>query len=101
MTTTSLDEIVPRLQELDPDLVICMRRPWSATAAAVLTPPDENLAVPEPVRLAGFEYFLEVRVALDVAGVLRLSRLEGTADEHVRLLLHYADNDAYPDWLRP
>ena len=83
---TTVADAIAALDTLDEDDVIYARKPWSPTAAAMIGPDDL-----EP---AGFEYFLEVSVAREV--------LEGpllTLDERVRLLLHYAEYDAYPDWL--
>src|SRR5690606_12561506 len=59
----NLDQTVASISDLDDDAIICVTRPWSATAACVVVAPDENLAVPQAVKNAGFEYFLEVYIA--------------------------------------
>ena len=59
--------------------------------------PDESLKVPEDVKISGFDYFLEVSVALEV-----LESLEGkpsSLDDKLRLLIYYAENDSYPDYI--
>ena len=59
--------------------------------------PDENLALPRDVKGAGFEYVLEVHVAKEVMEVFQGK--PPSLAEQVRLLLHYAEHDAYPDWV--
>lgn len=92
-----LQELVAQLDGLEEDSIICAKRPWSETAEAQLVQPDEEWAVPSDVKEAGFEYVLEVHVAKELMEVF-----EGkppSLAEQVRLLLHYAENDAYPDWV--
>jgi hypothetical protein len=52
--------------------------------------------VPEAVSAAGFEYFLEVVVACDE--VLDGAGQHLSARQKVEAGLHYAENDALPDW---
>lgn len=92
-----LQELIAQLEELDEGGIICAKRPWTASAEAELAAPDENLAVPEEVKRAGFVYFLEVSVAREVVGVF--GGKPASPDEKVRLLIHYAENDAYPEWV--
>lgn len=88
--------VIDQLDTLDEDSTIFARRPWSAFAGTHVAPLGEGGCVPNAVKEAGFEYFLEVPVAREV--------LEGTKsrslgrDERIRLLLYYAENDAYPEW---
>lgn len=53
--------------------------------------------MPADVDAAGYAYFLEVHVAKEVNRVS--AEKSPTLDEMVRLLVHYAENDAYPDWV--
>jgi len=53
--------------------------------------------VPSDLTTLGLEYFLEVHVAKEVLEVL--SGRKASKDEKLRLLIFYAENDAYPDWV--
>jgi hypothetical protein len=53
--------------------------------------------VPVDVRTEGFEYFLEVHIAREVLEVL--VERDVALDRRVSLLIHYAEHDAYPDWI--
>ncbi len=90
-------DLVANLEQLDDHQIICVKQPWTSGAEAQLTEPDERLAVPAEVKAAGFVYFLEVHAAKEVIGIFgeRLASL----DERVRLLIEYAQNDAYPEWI--
>ena len=92
-----LSQLVANLEQLDDDQIICVMQPWAAGAEARLTPPDDRLGVPVDVKSAGFVYFLEVHVAKEVLGVF--GDKPANLDEKVRLLLEYAETDAYPDWV--
>lgn len=93
----TLDETVRQLDSLDKDAILCIRRPWTHHAECVVTAPDEDLGVPSHVKDAGFVYFLEVHVAHEVLGVFGAK--PPTHEERVRLLIDYAENDAYPEWV--
>ena len=95
--TVQLSELVASLEQIDHEQIICVMRPWTPDAEARLTPPDDDLGVPDEVKAAGFVYFLEVHVAKEVLGVF--DEKPASVDEQVRLLLAYAENDAYPDWV--
>lgn len=91
----TLTEAIQKLEELDDNAFICAERPWTQKSRCEAVLPTEALGVPEETRRAGLEYFLEVHLAKQVLGVLRPSSI--LADK-VRLLIYYAENDAYPDW---
>jgi len=93
----TLEEAIRQLDTFDEYHMICVRRPWSPSAECVVVAPAENLAQPAHVREAGFEYFLEVFVAHEVLGVF--GKKPPTLEEKIRLLIHYADYDAYPEWV--
>jgi hypothetical protein len=93
----TLDEAVKQLDILDEDAILCVRQPWAPSAECVVVAPDENFAVPKHIKGAGLAYFLEVHVAREVLGVF--GKKSPTHEEKVRLLIHYAENDAYPDWV--
>jgi len=92
----TLKEAVRQLDSLNEDLFLCVRRPWTPSAECVLVEPDDRLMVPAHVRIAGFDYFLEVHVAREVLEVL--DEETTSPDREVQLLLYYAEFDAYPDW---
>lgn len=95
MNSMRLVEAVERLSKLDEDATICVRKPWTGDAECVVISFEGKL--PSTTRKAGFEYFLEVDVALEVLEVFGDRR--PSLDERLELLIYYATNDAYPDWL--
>lgn len=91
-----LDEVLQNLEKFDESAVLCVRRPWAPGAECFVVAPDVNLGVPNHVKLAGGEYFMEVSVAREVLAVFEKP---ATLQAKVDLLLYYAENDAYPDWV--
>lgn len=92
-----LVDAVEGLQDLDEDAVLCAKRPWTRDAECRAVVLDEDMKVPQEVTAAGYEYFLEVHVAREVLAVL--GKRKAATDDKVRLLIFYAENDAYPDWV--
>lgn len=93
-----LREVVDRLSEFgDELLLICVQRPWEPMSEAQVVVPAEDLGVPVQVRAAGFEYFVDTPVANEVLGVFGDRPV--TTDDKVRLLIHYAEHDAFPAWV--
>jgi hypothetical protein len=92
-----LVDVVERLRDLDEDAVLCVKRPWTRDAECRAIVLDEEMKVPQEARAAGYEYFLEVHVAREVLAVL--GNRKAATDDKVRLLIFYAENDAYPDWV--
>lgn len=90
-------EAVERIDELEEEAVLCVRRPWVADAESHVCLLSSDLSVPPAVKALGYEYFLEVSVAKEVLAVL--NERTPTGDKKLRLLLHYAENDAYPEWV--
>ena len=93
----TLTEAITKIDSAGDETVIFSRRPWSPTAESTIGPLDDDLTVPASLREAGFEYFLEATVAKEVCEVFECH--PPTLDEKVRLLLYYAENDAYPEWV--
>jgi hypothetical protein len=91
-----LQHAIARLDEFDDEQIICAAKPWTPTSETVLTLPDQRAAVPDEIKQAGFEYFLEVAVAKEVIEVLQGN---DTAARRERLLIEYAETDAFPDWV--
>ncbi|WP_437619656.1 hypothetical protein [Sorangium sp. So ce1151] len=93
----TLGETINRLDTLDENAILCVRQPWTPSSECAVTAPDENLGVPRHVKDSGLAYFLEVHVAREVLDVF--GDKPPTTEEKVRLLIHYAENDAYPEWV--
>jgi hypothetical protein len=93
----TLDEVVIRLDDLGEDDILCVRAPWAPEADCVVATPGPSLEVPKATLDAGYSYFLEVHVAREVIGALSEGR--ASLKDKVKLLIHYAQNDAYPDWI--
>ncbi|RZI55403.1 MAG: hypothetical protein EOP37_28210 [Rubrivivax sp.] len=92
----NLTEIIARLDSADDSLCIVARRPWAPGAEAKLIALTDEYRVPVEVLADGYEYFLEVSLAVDdVIGDLRSL----TVGQKVEACIFYAENDAYPDWL--
>lgn len=53
--------------------------------------------MPSEVAARGLDYFLEVNIAKEVLEVL--GKKAASREEKVKLLIFYAENDAYPDWV--
>lgn len=92
-----LKEALDQVEQLSEDAVIFARKPWTLEADAEIGQLDNDLRVPEAIIDRGLEYFLEADVAKEVLGVFENRR--PTVDERRRLLMYYAENDAYPEWV--
>jgi hypothetical protein len=99
----SLRELASWLQSADDEQLsmktICLRAPWNADAEARLVQVDSESRLPADALAEGMKYFLEASVAREVLDVLRARPTKSSTDDACRLLLHYAENDAYPDWV--
>ena len=93
----TLYEIVAQLESVEDSLCIVAKRPWSKTSEAKLVSLTEEYRIPEQVLAQGFEYFLEVSVALDE--VLQGLRVSLSPDQRYEAVQFYAENDAFPEWL--
>jgi hypothetical protein len=91
-----LAEIVATLESADESLCIVAKRPWAGDSEARLVAVDEDFQIPNEVLAAGYEYFLEVSVAIEdvLTGPVALS-----PEQRVAAVIYYAENDAYPAWL--
>lgn len=79
------------------DLVVFAKRPWDLDSEAVIATLDSNYCVPADIREAGFEYFIDAPIAREVLEVF--GSREPFPEQIQKLLLFYAENDAYPDWI--
>ncbi|KWW35018.1 hypothetical protein [Cupriavidus metallidurans] len=93
----NLASIIADLESADSTLTIVAKRPWTANSGARLVSLTDEYSIPGNVLLEGFEYFLEVSIALDEVLGESASRL--SSDQRVAAIVYYAENDDYPDWL--
>ncbi len=94
-----LREIIDAVASTSDDLCIVARRPWSAESDARLVQLDEDYGVPAHALADGYEYFLELSVILEEVLFPATSVL--SPDQKFDLVLYYAENDAYPEWVFP
>jgi hypothetical protein len=99
----SLRDVVLWLQVAGQDELsmktICLKKPWSCEAEARVVPLDVESRLPTDAQVDGHKYFLEASVAREVLDVLRARPTPSTTDDACNLLIYYAENDAYPDWV--
>lgn len=93
----NLAEALDQVEDLDDDLVIFAKEPWSLHTDAMVDLLDDEFRPPQKIIDLGFSYFLEIAVAKEVLGVF--GDRETTPEERSSLLMYYAENDAYPDWV--
>lgn len=92
-----LEQVLAGVDSLDRDSTICAKKPWGPDSDAAVVKPDENYRLPPAIEEAGYEYFLDVPTALETLEVFGTK--PPTAEEKVRLLMFYAENDAFPGWV--
>jgi hypothetical protein len=95
--TLTLEDAVAQLDTFDRIAAFFVRRPWLRDAECVVAALDEHLAVPLHIKEAGLEYFLEVSLIHEILEVFE--NKPASLDEKIRLLIDYAENDVYPDWV--
>jgi hypothetical protein len=81
----------------DDGLCIFAAKPWSATSPAAAVQLDDQFRPPKDVLEQGLAYFLEVHVANEVLEVF--GDRPPNATEKRNLLIFYAENDAFPEWV--
>jgi len=91
-----LEELIVSLDGLDEDATICARRPWGAASDAILVHLHDG-PIPPDVKQTGYAYFIDVATAREVMEVF--GNRPPTEQEKLKLLLHYAENDAFPEWV--
>lgn len=91
-----LKNILDDIESLDDDGVIFAREPWVLDADAIIMSSD-NPESRQDLAEKGFHYFLEVFVAKEVLEVFE--NKQPSLEERERLLIFYAVNDAYPEWV--
>lgn len=81
----------------DDTRTIVAKRPWTANSEARLVLLTDEYRVPSDVLSEGFEYFLEVDIAVNEVLGDRANRLSPA--QRIAAVVFYAENDAYPEWL--
>jgi hypothetical protein len=97
MHNVKLKDALLQLDDVNREMLICAKRPWTEDADCVVVAPDDRLGVPTKIEKAGYEYVIDVPTAKEVLEVFG-DRVP-TETERVVLILHYAEHDAYPDWV--
>ncbi|MBP8811719.1 MAG: hypothetical protein KBG48_31840 [Kofleriaceae bacterium] len=79
------------------DLTVYARKPWTAASECTwVTHSRLSRRAQEAAQAAGFAYFLEASLVDEVLGVF--GDHEPTPDEIRRVVIDYAECDAWPDW---
>jgi hypothetical protein len=92
-----LVDVIARLDSVNRDLCIVAKQPWTRESDADLLDLTEEGRVPPEAMAEGYEYFLEVDVALDDA--LPGSSINLSPEQRFDAVLYYAVHDASPPWL--
>lgn len=92
-----LREALDRVEKMSQGDVIFARKPWTLESDAEIGTLDPDLRVPASVTARGFDYFLESSIANEALEVF--GAYEATIGERRAMLLFYAENDAYPEWV--
>lgn len=92
-----LGDLLAHVRDLPDEECIFARKPWNSTSEAIVAKHTEEFRVPDSVSTMGLEYFLEVSVCQEVLEVF--GDKTASNEEKQRLLIFYAENDAYPAWV--
>ncbi len=93
----TLREALADLARFDPAHFICTLGHPSPGCTCLVVEPTEDLRVPAQLWSSGYRYFLEVGEASGIVASFNEPPLSD--DERFRLLVHYAANDAFPEWI--
>lgn len=90
-SVTTLRDLLPSLGDVDEELVVVARRPWTHDSDATCVDEDVD------ERPSGLEYLLEVGLVREVARVWSAWRdgREPTPTELADAVVHYAEHDTY------
>jgi hypothetical protein len=78
------------------ELCIVAKQPWTTESESKLIMLTEDGRVPADEVSDGYEYFLEVAIIKDEL----LDHMKDflTPSQRIELVIHYAENDATPEW---
>jgi hypothetical protein len=96
-----LVDAIDKLGTHDEEVLLCLRPPWSSASECIFVDAESGGGVPAEIPSDGFRYFVDVGTAIEVLDVFSAQGRVPTSEseEKVRLLLHYAEHDAFPDWV--
>lgn len=97
MPDMKLQDALDQIDRLSDDQVVFARKPWLLDSDAEIGMLDFDLHVPATVTSRGLDYFLEVSVAKEVLDVF--GERKPSSEQRRALLMYYAENDAYPQWV--
>lgn len=90
-----LREILINSDGLDEFEVIYAKRPWSLNSEACVVQYQPDEMVPRLLSEDCFEYFLETPLIKDIRK--QIEDAGGSSSDVLRILLYYAENDAFPE----
>ncbi|PTB88924.1 hypothetical protein C9928_05210 [Pseudidiomarina aestuarii] len=91
----NLEQVVCSFHDLDENLTIYVKAPWSFSSDAIVEVEPVDGLVPPHAKHLGFEYFLEVFIARDfLEGWIGSLGIRPTNRELTERLIRYAANDA-------
>jgi hypothetical protein len=93
--STTLLEVVRKLEFLSDEATICAAKPWTLASQAILVAEADDWGMSPEARELGLSYFLEVFVAREfLNGWTKNSDTEPTLQEKCARLIQYVVNDA-------
>ena len=94
----TLLDVIKELDSFPEDHVICATRPWTLHSDASVGPSPQSGSISEIESHYGKDYFLETDVAREVIEDWLPNFTIRPSDEKLcEVVIHYAENDAYPD----
>lgn len=93
-----LDEAIEdMIRKSDVNNVVFAKKPWGFESEAIIGALDINDRVPQDIKDAGYEYFLEGEIINDLIQAIA-SKSFGSL-KLIEFIIFYAENDAYPEWV--
>ena len=90
--------VIKELYSFPEDHVICATRPWTMHSDASVIPNTTSGSIAEIEAEFGKDYFLETHIAREVVEDWLSNFTIRPSDEKLcEVVIHYAENDAYPD----
>jgi hypothetical protein len=93
----NIEGLVGELRLTPKGRVICVRPPWTSKSNACVVQLTNSFGIPSQVKNDGYTYFLETDIALEILG--SLPRKYTSDATKAQLLIYYAENDGFPDWI--
>lgn len=93
----NLGQLIDNLDDLTKGQCIFARKPWTSQSEAIAAPLGKDFRVPPDLAARGLAYFLEMPLIEEVLEVL--GDRPASKEDKLKLLIFYAENDAYPSWV--